>query len=103
MRGLAAELDVSTGTITHWFATKDHVLAATLEELAARTAPSVALRNGLLIEAARLMDEAQLFIPIAAPVRWNLVSGRVPGFTENPFARHTLVGLADTKISADTP
>lgn len=69
----------------------------------ARTAPSAVLRNGLLLEAARLMDEAQLFIPIAAPVRWNLVSGRVPGFAENPFARHTLVGLANTKISADTP
>lgn len=38
MRGLAAELDVSTGTITHWFATKNQVLVATLEELAARFA-----------------------------------------------------------------
>ena len=36
MRGLAAELDVSRGTITHWFATKNQVLGATLEELAAR-------------------------------------------------------------------
>ncbi|RIX31950.1 ABC transporter substrate-binding protein [Sphingomonas edaphi] len=69
----------------------------------ARTAPSAVLRNGLLLEAARLMDKAQLFIPIAAPVRWNLVSGRVPGFAENPFARHTLVGLANTKINAGTP
>ncbi|MBM3680413.1 MAG: TetR family transcriptional regulator [Actinobacteria bacterium] len=41
MRGLAAELDVSTGTITHWFATKDHVLGATLEELAARFATRI--------------------------------------------------------------
>lgn len=36
MRGLAAELDVSTGTITHWFATKDDVLAATLDVVAER-------------------------------------------------------------------
>ncbi|MGI9116125.1 MAG: TetR/AcrR family transcriptional regulator [Gaiellales bacterium] len=36
MRGLAAELEVSTGTITHWFATKNQVLGATLEELAVR-------------------------------------------------------------------
>lgn len=42
MRGLASELDVSTGTITHWFATKDHVLAATLEELADRFAARMA-------------------------------------------------------------
>jgi oligopeptide transport system substrate-binding protein len=53
-------------------------------------------RASLFLEAARLMDEGQLFIPIAAPIRWSLVSGRVPGFAENPFARHTLVGLADS-------
>ena len=70
---------------------------------AARIAPIAAQRTALLLETARLMDEAQLFIPIAAPVRWALVSGRAPGFAENPFARHTLVGLADTRISGDTP
>jgi len=42
MRGLAAELDVSTGTITHWFATKNQVLGATLEELASRFAARTA-------------------------------------------------------------
>ena len=70
---------------------------------AAREAPIAAQRAALLLEAARLLDDAQLFIPIAAPVRWSLVSGRAPGFAENPFARHTLVGLADTRISGDTP
>ena len=65
---------------------------------AARAAPIAVQRAALLMEAARLMDDAQLFIPIAAPVRWSLVSGRIPGFAENPFARHTLVGLADTRI-----
>ena len=69
----------------------------------ARTAPIAAQRAALFLEAARMMDDAQLFIPIAAPVRWSLVSGRAPGFAENPFARHTLVGLADTRISGDTP
>ena len=56
-------------------------------------------RAALFLEAARLMDEAQLFIPIAAPIRWSLVSGRSPGFAENPFARHTLVGLANERFS----
>ena len=42
MRGLAAELDVSTGTITHWFATKNQVLGATLKELASRFAARTA-------------------------------------------------------------
>ena len=70
---------------------------------AARSAPIADQRAALFLEAARMMDDAQLFFPIAAPVRWSLVSGRAPGFAENPFARHTLVGLADTRISGDTP
>ena len=70
---------------------------------AARAAPVAAQRAALFLEAARMMDEAELFIAIAAPIRWSLVSGRAPGFAENPFARHTLVGLSDTKISGDTP
>ena len=69
---------------------------------AARAAPVAAQRAALFLDAARLMDEAQLFIPIAAPVRWSLVSRNAPGFEENPFARHTLVGLSDTKISGDS-
>ncbi|HVF37609.1 MAG TPA: ABC transporter substrate-binding protein [Sphingomicrobium sp.] len=69
----------------------------------ARTALDPRQRSALFLEAARLMDEAQLFMPIAAPVRWSLVSGRAPGFAENPFARHTLVGLADTRINGDSP
>jgi peptide/nickel transport system substrate-binding protein len=55
-------------------------------------------RGQLFLEAARLMDDAQLFIAVAAPIRWSLVSGRAPGFAENPFARHTLVGLSDPRL-----
>ncbi len=64
----------------------------------ARATPDARQRASLFLEAARMMDEAQLFIPIAAPIRWSLVSGRVPGFAENPFARHTLVGLTDPSL-----
>ena len=39
------------------------------------------------------MDEEQLFIAIAAPIRWSLVSDRVQGFATNRFARHTLTSL----------
>lgn len=67
----------------------------------ARTVPIAAQRAALFIQAARLMDDAQLFIPIAAPIRWSLVSGRVPGFAENPFARHTLVGLTGSSTGGD--
>lgn len=52
----------------------------------------------LFLEAAQLMDSAQLFIPIAAPIRWSLVSGRAPGFAENQFNRHTLIGLTDVSL-----
>jgi peptide/nickel transport system substrate-binding protein len=62
---------------------------------AARTAPVAAQRAALLAEAARMMDEAQLFIPIAAPIRWALVSGRIEGFAENRFGRHTLTSLQE--------
>lgn len=56
-------------------------------------------RANLIVEAAQMMDREQIFIPIAAPIRWSLVSGRAPGFTENQFARHTLVGLANERYS----
>jgi peptide/nickel transport system substrate-binding protein len=59
----------------------------------ARTAPVAAQRAALLAEAARRMDEQQLFLPITAPVRWSLVGDRVQGFAPNRFGRHTLTGL----------
>ncbi|HET8749830.1 MAG TPA: ABC transporter substrate-binding protein, partial [Sphingomicrobium sp.] len=60
---------------------------------AARETPVPAQRYALLAQAAVKIDEAQLFIPIAAPVRWSLVSRRIEGFAGNRFARHTLTGL----------
>jgi peptide/nickel transport system substrate-binding protein len=63
---------------------------------AARAAPVPAQRAALLAEAARVMEEAQLFLPIAAPIRWSLVSNRIEGFTGNRFARHTLTELEET-------
>ena len=60
---------------------------------AARLAPVPAQRAALLYQASQRMDEAQLFIPLAAPVRWSLVSARVPGFAGNRYARHTLTDL----------
>jgi oligopeptide transport system substrate-binding protein len=59
----------------------------------ARAATVGAQRNAMLAQAAQRMDEEQLFIPIAAPIRWSLVSDRVQGFATNRFARHTLTSL----------
>jgi peptide/nickel transport system substrate-binding protein len=60
---------------------------------AARAATVEAQRNGMLAQAAQRMDEEQLFIAIAAPIRWSLVSDRVQGFATNRFGRHTLTSL----------
>ena len=60
---------------------------------AARDTPIPAQRYALLVQAAARMEDAQLFIPIAAPVRWSLVSARVHGFAGNRYARHTLTDL----------
>jgi peptide/nickel transport system substrate-binding protein len=60
---------------------------------AARDTPVPAQRYALLSQAASRIDVAQLFIPIAAPVRWSLVSGRVQGFAGNRYGRHTLTDL----------
>lgn len=58
-------------------------------------------RAALCQAAATQMDEAQLFIPIAAPVRWALVRSGIDGFIENPFGRHTLVGLKNRRARED--
>ena len=60
---------------------------------AARDTIVPAQRYALLAQAAAKIDEAQLFIPLAAPVRWSLVSSRIQGFAGNRYARHTLTDL----------
>jgi peptide/nickel transport system substrate-binding protein len=60
---------------------------------AARQMPVPVQRYALLTQAAGRIDDAQLFIPITAPVRWSLVSNRVQNFAGNRYARHTLTDL----------
>ena len=60
---------------------------------AARDAPVPAQRGALLAQAATKIDDAQLFLPLAAPIRWSLVSDRIQGFAGNRYARHTLTDL----------
>ena len=59
----------------------------------ARAAPDAAQRGALLGQAAALIDEANLFIALAAPVRWSLVGDRATGYQENRFTRHSLADL----------
>ena len=60
---------------------------------AARQTPVPAQRYALLQQASARLEAAQLFLPIAAPVRWSLVSGRIENFAGNRYARHTLTDL----------
>jgi peptide/nickel transport system substrate-binding protein len=61
----------------------------------ARSTPVAAQRNALFVQAAQLVDQQQLFIPVAAPIRWSLVSDRVQGFATNRYAHHSLAGLSE--------
>jgi len=60
---------------------------------AARQTPVPQQRYALLQQAASRIDDAQLFLPITAPVRWSLVGRRIQGFAGNRFAIHTLTNL----------
>ena len=91
---------VAPATSPAWFLRRFRCAAAAIcsvpaDELldAARIAPVDAQRSVFLFQAAQLIEAEQLFLPIAAPVRWSLVSDRIEGFATNRFARHTLTGL----------
>jgi len=93
---------VAPSTSAAWFVRQFRCGAAPIcdgqiDELleGARTAIVAAQRFGLLAQAAQQIDDQQLFIPIAAPIRWSLVSDRVQGFATNRFARHSLTGLGE--------
>jgi peptide/nickel transport system substrate-binding protein len=66
---------------------------------AARQMPVPAQRYALLTQAAARIEDAQLFIPITAPVRWSLVSPRIQNFAGNRYARHTLTDLEQQSAS----
>ena len=68
---------------------------------AARLTGFVPQRNAFFADAERMMREAVLFIPVAAPVRWSLVGRGIDGFAENRFARHTLTDLRAKRGTQD--
>jgi peptide/nickel transport system substrate-binding protein len=92
--------EVAPSTSAAWFERRFRCAAVPVcepqaDELmnAARQTPVPAQRYALLAQAAARIDDAQLFIPITAPVRWSLVSARVQGFAGNRYASHTLTDL----------
>ncbi|MBV9528401.1 ABC transporter substrate-binding protein [Sphingomonas sp.] len=97
---LALVDEVAPSTSAAWFLRRFRcdqvpVCDAAADQLldAARQTAVPAQRYALLGQAAAAMDNAQLFIPLAAPVRWSLVAERVTGFAGNRYARHTLTDL----------
>lgn len=92
--------EVARSTSASWFVRQFRCPAVAvcddhLEELlkAARETAILPQRAALLQQAAAQIDDKQLFIPIAAPIRWSLVSNRIAGFAGNRFAIHTLTEL----------
>lgn len=67
----------------------------------ARQTPVPAQRFALLAQAAARIEAGQLFIPIAAPVRWSLVSRRIQSFAGNRYALHTLTDLEVTSSGGE--
>lgn len=81
--------------VRHFRCAATPICDAQLDEIldSARNTPVLAQRSALLAQAAQRIDALQLYIPIAAPIRWSLVSARISGFAGNRFAIHTLTGL----------
>ncbi|MGQ0588300.1 MAG: ABC transporter substrate-binding protein [Sphingosinicella sp.] len=63
--------------------------------LAARTARTLPERRVQLATADQILAAATPYIPLAAPIRWSLVSPRLTGFRSNAFARHAPSELID--------
>ena len=98
-QGAPAELrlvdEVAPVTLASWYlrhfaCNASRVCDPAADELlaAARIAPTPANRRGLLATADRIITDAAPFIPLAAPVRWSLVSPRLTGFRPNRVGRH---------------
>ncbi len=100
--------EVAPSSSPSWFARRFRcdrvaVCAPDADELmdGARLTPVPAQRYALLVQAAARIDQGELFLPIAAPVRWSLVSQRIENFAGNRYARHTLTGLDANPGSED--
>lgn len=100
--------EVAPSTSPAWFlrrftCARTRICLPAIDEILdqARETPVGRDRAALFLAAATQLDEGQLFIPVAAPVRWSLVAPSISGFVENQFGRHTLVGLKNRRARED--
>jgi peptide/nickel transport system substrate-binding protein len=85
-----APVTLASWYLRHFACDASRVCDPAADELlaAARIAPTQVNRRALLATADRIITDAAPFIPLAAPVRWSLVSPRLTGFRPNRFGRH---------------
>jgi peptide/nickel transport system substrate-binding protein len=85
-----APINLATWYLRHFTCDAAAVCDSEADQMlaAARIAPDAAARREQLAAADRLLTDITAFVPIAAPVRWSLVSPRLNGFRPNAFGRH---------------
>ncbi len=90
-----AAAHLATWYLRHFTCSASAVCSAEADTLldSARTALVPADRHALLARADRALSDIAPFIPLAAPVRWSLVSPRLTGFQPNPFGRRFIGSL----------
>lgn len=86
----AAPVNFASWYLRRFTCDQSPVCVAAADELiaAGRIAPTARTRRALLANADRLLTDAGAFIPLAAPIRWSMVSPRLTAFRPNPFGRH---------------
>ncbi|MGV3553636.1 MAG: ABC transporter substrate-binding protein [Croceibacterium sp.] len=85
-----------------WFLNQFHcslrrgacVAEADEEVRTALAATDAEVRAGSIARAEAMLTAANIYIPLAMPLRWSLVRGDVPGYSPNPWAWHPLPDMA---------
>lgn len=90
-----APADLASWYLRRFSCLASAVCSASADEMmaAARIAPTAKDRQARLAAADRELADLTPFIPLAAPVRWSLVSPRLTGFRPNVFGRHNIAEL----------
>lgn len=57
-------------------------------------APDAAGARPLFVQAARALDDENVFLPLGAPIRWSLIAGDLSGFALNRWGFHPLLPMA---------
>ncbi|MBA3678027.1 MAG: ABC transporter substrate-binding protein [Sphingosinicella sp.] len=89
---LVAPAELASWYLRQFTCTASAICDPSADEMmaAARIAPTPENRRALLANADRILNGTTPFIPLAAPVRWSLVSQRLTGFRPNVFGRHNI-------------